>query len=588
MGRRDRTTRTELTTAKACQVVPEIPSFAVDDGFTYIVPERMEVRVGSRVRIRVSGRRLKGFVTSLFDARPERSLLPIDGVSGTVASFDERSLDVLRSVASHYVTPLSTILGRTLPPNLPRAGRFPPRPPKTGNPSFGVIVSNAQTHASHISSIVAEAFDNHLGAIVIVPTITEAATFAGTLAHRFGDAVVAATSASSAKEATRAWVKAATAPPVVLVGTREIMLWPVAELGVAVIVEDARRVMKSPSTPTLSVRDVVVRRARAEGFDVTFIGPVPTLESLALGAVVESPPGRQWPLVEVADRAEEPPSRSILLDRTRAALTAVVNRGARAFVLVPVRGYAPAFRCVRCGELRRCEHCGTAATRQRECRRCGASLAPCPHCNGERFEALGAGIGSVRDAVARSVGDSVGVLGENKPVTVGSERDLVAHPLIDLAVAVDVDGLSLAPTYRAAEDALRLLVRLANLVQRGRGNRLLIQTALTDQPVIAALRSGRSDAFLAAQLAERARSSFPPVGELITLEIDRTIEVGSQVLDSLDSVASVLGPAETSDRDRWLIQAGDLTEARARLRRLVGSLRDRGARVRVDADPIDL
>jgi len=527
-------------------------------------------------------------VTAVFDAPPGRPLLNIDGVSGTMPSFDDRSLAVLRWAASHYVAPLSTILTRTLPPNIPRGERRVDRPHQHGGASFSVVVSSAITHAEHVVSAVCKATDAGCSAMVIAPSIAEVTAIAEELKRRFGEIVVSATSGSSARDATRAWAHAAGNAPSVLVGTREILLWPVADCTVTVVVEDARRVLKSPSTPTLGVREVIVRKAAAEGHHVTFLSPVPTLESLAIGSSVAAARGRQWPIVEVADRAEEPPSRSLLLQRTRSALVAVVKRDARAFVLVPSRGYAPAFRCVRCGELRTCDVCGTAATRKGECKRCGSSLGACVHCASHRFEPLGAGIGSVRDAIARSVGDAVGVRGDQRPITVGTERDLVGHPLIDLAVSLDVDGLAHAPTYRASEDALRLLVRLGHLVRRGRGNRLLVQTALPDQPVVAALRSGRSETFLQQLAAERRRFSFPPFGELIALEITKGFEVGDEVSDALEPVATVLGPAAMGDRDRWLVQATDLGEGRVRLRRLVRSLRDRGASVRVDVDPIDL
>jgi primosomal protein N' (replication factor Y) len=573
---------------RACQVVPDIPSFAVDDGFTYLVPDDLDVSVGSRVRVRVSGRRLKGFVTAIFDAPRERRLLALDGLSGTVPGFDEERLTTLRWAASHYVSPLSVILRRTMPPNVARGHVEPVEGRSHTAPTYTVQVSGAHEHPAHLERIVGEATAGGHNVMVIAPTFAEVSHLAGTLSDRFGDLVVTATSATPASDATHAWVRAATTTPTVLVGTREVMLWPVTDLRATVVIEDARRVMKSPATPTLGVREVITERARVEGFDVTFLTPVPSPETIALGADIRSPAGREWPLVEIADRGEEPPSRALLLDRTRSAIVANLKRGARAFVLVPTRGYAPAFRCVRCGELRRCTECGTAATKTQACRRCENALGACITCHGRRFEPLGAGIGSVRDAIARSVGDAVGVREDARPITVGSERDVIGHPPVSLAVSVDLDGLAHAPTYRAAEDALRLHVRVAQLVQRGRGNRLVVQTALPAQPVVEALRSGTSQAFLADLLKERRRSGFPPFGELIALEIDHEVDANPDVVEMLGPVATVLGPAPLEDRNRWLIQGLDLTEARIRLRRLVGSLRDRGARVRVDADPTDL
>lgn len=573
---------------RACQVVPEIPSFSVDDGFSYLIPDGMEVSVGSRVRVRVSGRRLKGFVTALFEAPPDRQLLSIDGVSGTIPSFDDVSLEALRWAATHYVSPMSTVVNRTVPPNVPRTMYHPHERRTPATPEFTTIISNARSHVDHITALLTDAESNNRNAMVIVPSVSEATSIGSALETRFPKKVAVATSRSAAKDATKAWTRAANAASLVLVGTREIMLWPVARLGIAIIVEDGRRVMKSPSTPTLGVREVVVQRAKVESFDVAFLSPVPTLESVVLNPLVQAEPGRQWPLVEIMDRSHEPPSRTVLLERTSAAISATVRRRETVFVLVPTRGYAPAFRCISCGELRRCARCDTAATRTGDCRRCGAPLTACANCGRQRFEALGAGLGSVRDAIARSVGDDVGFIADQKLVTVGSERDLVNHPDVSLAVAVDIDGMAHAPTFRASEDSFRLLVRLANVVQKGKGNRLVIQTAAADQPIVDALRSGRSESFLKDLMSERRKSVFPPVGELIALEIDRAVPVGEAVTEAIGASARVLGPAPMQDRDRWLIQAPDLTDTRVALRTLVGTLRDKGARVRVDVDPIDL
>jgi primosomal protein N' len=89
-------------------------------------------------------------------------------------------------------------------------------------------------------------------------------------------------------------------------------------------------------------------------------------------------------------------------------------------------------------------------------------------------------------------------------------------------------------------------------------------------------------------MAERRASNFPPFGELIALEIDRAVPIGDAITTAIGDDARVLGPAPMRDRDRWLIQGTDLTRARIALRQVTGTLRDKGARVRIDVDPIDL
>jgi len=424
---------------------------------------------------------------------------------------------------------------------------------------------------------------------IVAPTVTEIEEIAEHLVTLHGDKVVLATSSMPGAAVTDSWVRTATGPQTILIGTREIMFWPLGDIGLVVVVEDGRRVMRSPATPTVSVREVMAHRSHQEGFGLVFHGPVPTLEAIAIGAAVDAPVHRQWPMVELIDRGQEPPTGAVLTQRAKAAIAGTFRGGASIFILVGSRGYAPAFRCAKCGEVRRCSNCSSAATRDDACRRCGAPIGACSRCGGHQFQALGAGIGRIVDDVAGVVGrEHVGRAGEGMLVTVGTERDLIGVRGVTLAVAVDSDGLTMAPHYRAQEDGLRLLVRLAQTVRRGAGNRCLIQTAQIDQPVLNTLVHGRSDDFLAVELESRRRFGFPPVGSLIALEVDGEHGTAALLGEHVARHATIMGPAPAGSRLRWLIQGRDLDAARVALRPVINTLRSKGAKVRVDVDPIDL
>ena len=209
-------------------------------------------------------------------------------------------------------------------------------------------------------------------------------------------------------------------------------------------------------------------------------------------------------------------------------------------------------------------------------------------CGAERFEPLGAGVGRVVDDLRRTAGGSVGpAAGPRVPVVVGTERDLVATGSVDLAVAVDVDGVLLAPHYRAAEDALRVVARLAGKVKRRSGNRTMVQTSMPDHPVFGALRSGHPMGFLTAEIAQRSAEGFPPVGELMAIDLRNAPDGADTALRQVAGSA-VRGPAPSGGGLRWLLEGPDLREIKIRLRSLVQRWRDAGAKVRVDVDPIDL
>jgi primosomal protein N' len=184
--------------------------------------------------------------------------------------------------------------------------------------------------------------------------------------------------------------------------------------------------------------------------------------------------------------------------------------------------------------------------------------------------------------------DVAGVHPTRRLVAVGTERDLTSARAVPLAVAVDVDGLMLGHNYRTSEEALRILARLANLVETGHGRRMIAQTSLPESPLLTALRRGDPVPYLEGLLVERARLGLPPATDMLAVEI-RDVDGPSRVDQDLRGLEpeAVLGPATVASGWRWLLQ-GRLGPLKPKLRPLVQAWRESGATVRIDADPIDL
>jgi primosomal protein N' len=585
---------------RVAQVVPDLATFAVDDGFAYGAPPSMDVAVGSIVRVPLGNRRVGGYVVGLRNGEG-KGLKEIAGVSGNMAVFDERLLETLRWAALHYVAPLSVLLGKARPPNLPRresaAGPWSDIAAVPSGPLAVAIgagtrirpafLVGASPWADTVAEFVAGTASRRRSVMVVVPTVAEGEIVVGHLRAGFGDRVVAAWSTMGAAPVTAAWVTAASTPGTVVVGTRDVVWWKGADLGLAIVLGEGRRGMKEPQTPTIHVRDVLRRRGAVERFPVVSLGAVPTTETLAAGVEIIARPGRSWPLVEVVDRSEEPPGSGVLTERARAALRTMRSGQGKAFVLC--RSRAESVRCVKCRALRLCTVCGTSVGRADRCPRCEAAAGGCADCGGSRFAAASAGVPRVLEEVSGIVGGRAGAAGSGGAVTVGTERDIPGAASVDLAIAVDGDGAVFAANYRAAEEALRLLARLAQSVRRGRGNRAIVQTSRPDHAVYEALRNGSALGFLADELRVRGVDRFPPIGELIAIEVQNAPAAAAADLLALTSGdATLLGPAELGDRQRWLIQGADLQRIRVALRGVVQSWREGKARVRVDADPIDL
>jgi primosomal protein N' (replication factor Y) len=585
------------------RVVPDLPAFAVDDGFAYAVPQGLDLRVGTVVRIPLGGRRVRGWVVA--DDEPEREgLREVLGASGDLPVFTPGLLEVLRWAALHYVAPLSTLITKAAPPNLPRRHKERPLPPpEEWPPSSLAEVSAAAASGGRVGSrymvgrgpwarevagLAGPALAAERSVVVVAPSLAEATELGAELGRHFGEHVLLASSSQPAAQLTRTWVTAASSPGRLLVGTREVCFWPVAGLCLAIVIEEGRRGMKDKSTPTTHARDVLWRRAIIEKFSLVLVGAVPTAEALHRAPVLVRSPGRPWGLIEVVDRTEEPPGGGVLTERVRRALASVLQRGGRIFLFTDRR--APAMRCVRCRTLRVCPDCGARPEGAATCPRCGAVLGGCVSCGARRFEPLGAPVGRVLAEAARCLGESqVGEVGSRRPVIVGTERDLPGLEPVDLAVVTDADGVLRAPHYRAVEDGFRLLARVAAATSTGSGRRTMVQTSDPGHPALSALRRGDPVSLVEVEAERRGQAGLPPAGELLALEVGDAPEGADGALrETIGAAISVHGPAGHKGRLRWLVQGRDLRTARVALRRLVAEWRDGGARVRVDADPIDL
>ncbi len=585
------------------RVVPDIPSFAVDGGFRYTIPPDLAVELGTMVRIPLGGRKVRGFVVGL-ERGPDEGLKSIRARSGDRPVFNERLLQSLRWASHHYVAPLSTLLRRAAPPNLPRIPKRPPRtlvtPVNSGTAAadLGFRIAAGSTRNAYLQAanpddladLVAPVVASGSSVLIVAPTAFEAEQILDRLNRDFGEVVLAVTPGTTDREVTTAWSKAASHTGFIVVGTPRVSLWPIAGLGAAIIVGEARRAMKDRQTPTIHVRDVLRARSGVERFALVLTGLVPSTETIAAGIeITAAAPRRPWSLVEFVDRSEDPPGTSPLSQRTKTAIATAVNRGEHVFVFTHRRGYAPVFRCVRCRALRVCATCGARAGRALECRRCGAIHGPCASCGGDHFEPLGAGVERVVELVRRFVdAEKVGVSGEGRLVTVGSVRDIPAVGRCSLAVVVDADGLILGTDYRAGEDALRSLARVAALVGSGKGLRTIVQTSNPQHPVLEALTRGEVGSFLASELEQRATFGFPPAGDLIVLECRTCPDAADEKLRRRLPGVTVLGPAPIDGGLRWLLQGHDLTRTRAELRIVAGEWRDAGAGLRIDVDPVDL
>jgi primosomal protein N' (replication factor Y) len=588
---------------RTARVVPDVATFAVDDGFWYTVPEHLspDLAIGSIVRVPLSGRRVRGWVVEIAGER-EGNLKEIAGISGAKPVFDQPLLEGLLWTARHYVAPVSTVLARSTPPNLPRTIPDPIDPPSIAPRDHPISTIASRSATGTRAPMVAlvgnwrtldwlEAIGPVLASgrsVLVIAASAAEVSLIGDAATQIWGRIAAAATGDADRSDTKAW-EMAQSPPRLVVGTPKTATWMVEGLGMAVVLEEGRRAMKDRQTPTIHVREVLRTRSRLEGFNVVFFGPTPSVELLSAGAEVVRVGNRAWPLLEVVDRSQDQPGSGFLSDRSVAAIAATAKRGGRVFVYTHRRVGFGSMRCTNCRALRTCSRCGTRLARVEVCPRCGHPAAACRKCGGSEFEEMGTIPERLVSELDRRIGPGTAAVhpADGKPVTIGTERDLAGLPRVDLAVAADVDGMLIGTGYRTTEDALRQLARLALAVDDRPGSRLMLQTSHPDSDLVTTMRRGDPIPYLERILVARAREGAPPASEMIVVELRGHVPetAGADLAGLTDALA--MGPVRVDEGMRWLL-TGKLGKARLELRDLVHRWRDTGVTVRVDVDPIDV
>ena len=446
------------------------------------------------------------------------------------------------------------------------------------------------------------------------------------------------------RDRARDWDRARRGSCVVL-GGRSAVLAPVPDLAAMVVVDDGSEALKEERSPTWHARDLAAERARRRRARLTIVSPAPPLE--APGTVIAPSRAAEragWPITEVIDRRREPPGLGLFSSRAVTALRRSVQaaaqdperiahrnggqtaealgadaarrgavnaggprdgRGVRAVCVLNRKGRARLLACASCEELARCERCEAAvgegdpapdSVRLLACARCGA-VRPrvCIRCGSTKLKVLRSGVTRVREELAALLpGIGVAVIdaatGEMppEPVLIGTEAVLhrvEPHPAGTTAVVVflDFDAELLAPRFRAAEQALWLLIRAARLVgPRAAGGRVLVQTRLPRHEVLEAAVKADPGLLADAERPRRKLLDLPPYAALARLTGDETALAAAA--EALRSAGRRLGVSGGTD-GAVLVRAPAADILAAELAGALAAGRPLG-RLRAEVDPL--
>lgn len=534
------------------------------------------------MRVPLHGRRVGGWVVALGSMVPEvpvERLLPIARWSGRGP--DAGLVDLASWAAHRWAGRRRSLLVTASPPGV--VGAVPPpnwtRVAAGAAQPVGTRLVRVPPTLPLVEPLLSELDRGPV--LAVVPEVRQARAVAARL-RRLGRSVAVWPDE---------WARAAGGVDVV-VGARSAAWARCRELAGLVVLDEHDEALQEERNPTWHARDVMAERARRLGVPFSVVSPCPSAVAVhRFGPAVRPPRDDEragWPLVDVIDRTEEEPwRRSLVTPRLQAFLR---DPSTTVVCVLNTKGRARLVACGSCRELQSCEHCGAAVALDGEerfhCRRCGTTRPQvCPACGSSAMRLVRPGINRLREelevaahrpvvAVDASV-DDVPEAG----VYVGTEAVLHRVRRANVVALLDIDNELLATRYRAAEQALALLVRAGRVVgPRSGGGRVLVQTCLPRHEVLRAALLADPAVVTDAELARRATLGFPPFAAIATLEGPGAADAADALCAHAGSGVRVLGPAE----GRWLVRAPD---ERVLADALAAALRTVRSRVRVEVDP---
>ena len=462
-----------------------------------------------------------------------------------------------------------------------------------------------------------------------------------------GAHVVVLHSGLPAAERARRWLAAASGSAQVVVGTRLAAFTPMPRLGLVVVDEEHDASFKQEEGLRYHARDVLIWRARARRVPVVLGSATPVLETLRNAISgryrmlrLDVRPVGPMPTIEIIDLRRYPrisphkpePSGPLLQ-----ALSAQIERGEQGLVLINRRGYSPVLRCNGCGWVAGCPRCSARLVlhqRQRtlRCHHCGQGQRPpmtCPTCGNPDLTALGLGTERLEETLARLLPgarilridrDTVRTTADwerararirqrEVDLLVGTQMLAKGHdfPRLTLVGVVDSDQALYSSDFRAPERLFALLTQVAG--RAGRADlpgRVMIETAIPQHPLFAALARHDYATFAGQLLDERRQMRLPPFSSQAILRADAAaLADATGFLASAAALAADIDPSITvydpvpallvrragRERAQLLVQStsrGRFQRFLARWRQAIAVQRQSRVHWILDVDPLEL
>ena len=480
-------------------------------------------------------------------------------------------------------------------------------------------------------------------ALVLVPEISLTPQTLARFESRLHAPVLLVHSGLSDGKRAKAWLKAASGEPCVVIGTRSAIFSPLNNLGVIVVDEAHDISFKQQSRFRYCARDVAVMRAKICDVPIVLGTATPSLESLYnvedkkyhLLRLTDRPGHVVMPKVTLCDIRNQKLQgglSTLLIEKIKDHL----SQSHQVLVYLNRRGYAPVLICHHCGWTAACPRCDVKLTvhqspKRLMCHHCGFQKPwqkICESCKQSEVMLLGLGTEQLEQTLSTLFPDKnivrvdrdnvrtfnalkevLSIVHEQKAdILVGTQLLVKGHHFenVNLVAAIDVDNALFSSDFRAVERLGQSLVQVAGRAGRDKhSGEVIIQTHQPDHPSLKSLFNADYLTFANNLLQERKAMLLPPFQYSAALKAEaKTQELAMHFLNKAKInlkkngfQLEILGPLPATlakkagvYRAHLLIQSGTRPHLHHALDTLLASLEQKkvnNVKWVVDVDPVE-
>ena len=514
----------------------------VDGPFDYAVPEtlRDSLCVGQRVVVPFGKREITGYITDLADQSDLQELKEIVSADG-YSLLPPELMELSAWMSKYYGCSQGEAIETMLPFALRKRKRLPLRPLNTSGVK-SADVGRINLYLSHdrdaafsdIEQKIKTCLSRGEGVLLLAPD----AAHMKKMTRRFLeilDQPLVCLSHDSSKEQNEIWLALRNGQFKFAIGLRQAVFAPVRNLGLVVMFAEDHYGYQEDQTPFYHARDVLLKRAETEKFDVIFSSAAPSVE---LWSMFEEYPERvkyfekELSKMRLIDLTNYKPGRQSFLSFPLAnSISTVLEKGGRVVIIHNRRGFHTYTKCAECGHVLACPRCGVPYTfmfesRKMVCSSCGHSEEPtkkCPQCRKEYLKSYGEGIERVESDLARFFPQASLATFDKDTRAIPKQANLIIATQailkiieklpVNLIVILDGDAALSRFNFRAHQKVFSFLMEM----RLYGADELVVQTRNPLQHTLQCAMANDLKRFYNQEISSRQELKLPPKGHLLLI-----------------------------------------------------------------------